>query len=132
MDEMLNCWKKSVSSIVAVTCFVLANPVLAEETPLRTLAMMAPVERQVTLEAMRQHVDAALATHRVEDYPWPIVAELSMVEAENEIVVDFDSRLAEYDMPDDTGVCHYAHDEIFTVLEVMDATAGGAMSFWRT
>jgi hypothetical protein len=64
-----------------------------------------------------------LATHRVEDYPWPIVAELSMVEAENEIVVDFDSRLAEYDVPDDTGVCHYAHNAIIRVLEIVDANA---------
>jgi hypothetical protein len=52
MDAMLNCSRKVVSAIVAVTCLFVPKPVLAEEAPLRTLAMMAPVERQAVIDAI--------------------------------------------------------------------------------
>jgi len=117
-------FRNCVSLIVAATWLAVAQVALAAEVPARTLAMMAPAERDAMIDAMRQEVDAMLAVHIVDGYPWPIVAELSMDEAANEIVVDFDGRLTDYEVPDDTGVCQYVRNEVITVLELMDATAG--------
>ena len=76
------------------------------------------------LDVMRQEVDDLLAHHRlVEDYPWPVVAELSIDEDVGELTVDFDARLAEYTVPDDTGICHYVNGTLTAVLEKMDAAA---------
>ncbi|UPG95394.1 hypothetical protein [Luteibacter aegosomatissinici] len=116
-------FRKWVSLIVAAGCLVVVKRVQAEESPPRTLVMMAPAARQAMLDAMRLQVDAMLAEHKVDGYPWPIVAELTLDEEKNEMVLEFDSRLEEFDVPDDTSVCHYAHIELITLLEMTNATA---------
>lgn len=116
-------FRNCVSLIVAATWLAVAPVALAEEVPARTLAMMAPAEREAMIDALQQGVDAMAAVHVVDDYPWPIVAEVRMDEAANEIVVDFDGRLADFEVPDDTGVCHYAHNEVIEVMDLMDVSA---------
>jgi hypothetical protein len=97
-----------------------------EDVRPRTIELMTPDERQVMVAEMQVALDEALSGKQfIEDYPWPIVATVSLSEADNVIVVDLDRRILDYtSLSESEDMGDYIFNRLWPFLERIDGSTG--------
>ncbi|UPG95395.1 hypothetical protein [Luteibacter aegosomatissinici] len=97
-----------------------------EDVKPKTIELMTTDERQVMVAGMQIALDEALSgKHFIEDYPWPIVATVSLSEADNVIVVDLDRRILDYtSLSESEDMGDYIFNRLWPFLERIDGSTG--------